>query len=781
MSRKKSVTHKKSKIQAHVGNFVGKKKAVLRITLKSDLCVGSGYSYEGVVETDICYNKNGIPYIPGRRLKGCLREAAEMIRMNENQIVSIFGEGGNDTLKGVQVGNAFPEGYESMDRELSALKASKSEISDYLSQQNVLDYYSHINVQTEIDDCTGTAQEETLRFIRVTNQYVNGKELEFLAPLTFDCDENELEKVVKALRHIGVKRNRGLGNVVCKLEKMKVESILTMKEGTVNPTESIKLKVVLNNIQPLMLSMNNDSKTEKYISGQSLLGALAGAYIRNKSYKDRQEASKDPVFRELFLDGTTSYSNLYISREKGKEFVDYVPAPQFVRKLKKTEVFVNEASDITEDTSGDICYENNEKYKTQDGNFPQKLNGKFVHIEENGTISIAEPVTEIVYHHSHGPVYEQERSQENEKDIFYAMEVLEKGQYFSGTIKTIKKYEKILKQLLSQNLYLGKSRTAEYGLCVAAGDCKTISEEIKYHVSKGDRILVALESDGIFIGDYGYTVRYDEVRKKIAKDLNITYKEEENGFVALESKTISGYNTMWNLKKPSIPAISAGSVFSYILENDCEIVTNMVGEKNLEGYGSIRIYRTDELSNTFQECPEKGQENELKETKEMLKKILQGKLLTALTEKAFDMEDMKISASTLGRLTLMLEESLNLYSNSYMDAFKELKKRVLSISRMKEKNTILACMAKCLGGRAQDSKFKPDDGSGIILALTSVIVLEKNDEKEDDVKKIYNIMKKVYGEASEELEKDINALWGKYFMQILICQKYKMAEMRGEL
>ena len=52
------------------------KKAKIKITLKSDLCAGSGYSYAGIIDSDICYSKNGIPYIPARRIKGCLREAA---------------------------------------------------------------------------------------------------------------------------------------------------------------------------------------------------------------------------------------------------------------------------------------------------------------------------------------------------------------------------------------------------------------------------------------------------------------------------------------------------------------------------------------------------------------------------------------------------------------------------------------------------------------------------------------------------------------------------------
>ena len=55
------------------------RKYKLTITLKSDLCVGSGYSYARVIDSDISYDDLGIPYIQAKRLKGCLREAAELI------------------------------------------------------------------------------------------------------------------------------------------------------------------------------------------------------------------------------------------------------------------------------------------------------------------------------------------------------------------------------------------------------------------------------------------------------------------------------------------------------------------------------------------------------------------------------------------------------------------------------------------------------------------------------------------------------------------------------
>ena len=47
----------------------------LQIELKSDLCAGSGESLGSLIDTDICYDEYGFPYIPSKRLKGLIKEA----------------------------------------------------------------------------------------------------------------------------------------------------------------------------------------------------------------------------------------------------------------------------------------------------------------------------------------------------------------------------------------------------------------------------------------------------------------------------------------------------------------------------------------------------------------------------------------------------------------------------------------------------------------------------------------------------------------------------------
>ena len=48
----------------------------IKIQLLSDLCVSDGGVYNSMLDTDICYDAFGFPYIPAKRLRGRLRECA---------------------------------------------------------------------------------------------------------------------------------------------------------------------------------------------------------------------------------------------------------------------------------------------------------------------------------------------------------------------------------------------------------------------------------------------------------------------------------------------------------------------------------------------------------------------------------------------------------------------------------------------------------------------------------------------------------------------------------
>lgn len=68
---------------------------LMKIRLLSDLCVADGGIYNSSIDTDICYDSYGLPFIPAKRIKGCLRECGIELRDwgEELPLEEIFGAG----------------------------------------------------------------------------------------------------------------------------------------------------------------------------------------------------------------------------------------------------------------------------------------------------------------------------------------------------------------------------------------------------------------------------------------------------------------------------------------------------------------------------------------------------------------------------------------------------------------------------------------------------------------------------------------------------------------
>lgn len=719
---------------------MSRKKGVLRITLRSDLCVGSGYSYAGIIDSDICYNENGIPYIPGRRIKGCLKEAGEMIGLP--QLDQLFGEAGYGRNQGILVGNAYPEGYREQNRELTQLKSCKSPYAEYLTQQKVLEQYTRIKAQTEIDREGKTASRNSLRYIRVVNQYTEGscgpKPMCFLADVEFDCDREPMEKAVKALRHIGMERNRGLGSVECRLEDICVsENGKSMVEKRVEckDTQRVCINYVIRNVQPLMLSSEYNEQTESFVSGKSVLGALASAYLEREG-----TGSEDDAFYDLFLNGKTIFTNLTMCKAETVSgeliYRHYEPVPLFINRLKKTKKIVNLAGK-RDGTEGD-------DYNPERGNQPQKLNGKFITFLSDKKVAVSEPDTSLVYHHSR-----KQKSRDGKNGVLYTQEVLREDQYFSGSIMTEARYGDIICRLLEEKtLRFGKSKSAQYGRCRIVRikeDAYTYSMSLK----AGEKILVAFVSDGIFINETGYTVDYEQVRELLAKSLGLSYRADiVDETVYMQTRIISGYNTVWNLKKPSVPGIKAGSVFEYTVESDCVIHTEFAGERNLEGSGRIHIYREKDMSYAMEVYKETAETAEPDKTRDMLKRIFMDSFMDFVRGRALEAERIGINASALGRVTLMLSESLE-KKEGYEASFQDFMKRVGSIKEEKERNRIMDFI---------DRYVCSTKGQSIVIGKES---------------KIYRDMQQC---MPEELDEKLKENWGSYLMHFLVYQKYLLKE-----
>lgn len=162
----------------------------LRIELRSPLCAGSGASGPGYVDRDIVFDKNGLPWLPARRIKGLLREAfydvSSSLRMQDSTVDftcterELFGDMGQASSGVLSFRNALicdpitqqPETRlsEWLSSVLSYGRSNGERLKDgnggILHREEVLDAFTETRRQTSIERSTGTAAENTLRVTR---------------------------------------------------------------------------------------------------------------------------------------------------------------------------------------------------------------------------------------------------------------------------------------------------------------------------------------------------------------------------------------------------------------------------------------------------------------------------------------------------------------------------------------------------------------------------------------------------------------------------------------
>lgn len=222
------------------------KQLRIEVTLLSDALIGSGEGFGALIDSDIVFDEIGIPLIPARRMKGCLKEAAEDVQqmfteagMNNNLPLKIDGTFGKH-------GEEFDEHHEQIGRvrfsnltiaeyaeNQAWLRYLSHEYKTLLSQETIMNTFTQIRQQTAIDEENGVAKDSSLRIIRVAR-----KNSKFCGEITVASDEQTLIDTLafacSHLRHIGANRNRGFGEVSCQLfegDQNLTASVLERLEG----------------------------------------------------------------------------------------------------------------------------------------------------------------------------------------------------------------------------------------------------------------------------------------------------------------------------------------------------------------------------------------------------------------------------------------------------------------------------------------------------------------------------------------------------------------------
>lgn len=641
----------------------------LEITLMSDLCAGAGKHYSSIIDLDTSLDEYGLPYIPAKRLKGCLKEAANMI-FNQDKIDKIFGVAGNDKSAPLSISDAKLESYDIYVNDI---------VNNKIDDNDVTDLFCSVRNATAIDEKKRTAKDKSLRFVRVVNQYspIDKGNLKFISDISVDKEfKEDLIKIAKALRNIGYHRNRGLGAVKCKMIT-ESKSVSDFDNFSFEDDCMYVLDYTIRNDGDIMLPNNSADCTMDYIPGTSVLGAFAGLYCKYNYDLDR--------FNDFFYSNDVKFSNLYITDNNHEKCY---PAIRFMAKRK-------DISGIFNMINGD----EKAPFKSLKKGYLNKNN------------SYIEPIRKRVYHNAVN----------NSDSSLYMQYCLCAGQYFSGTITAKGSKMKVLYEILKKDqLRFGKSKTAQYSNCsIIANSVRTqkLSDEKTVLLKKGTIAAYVLRSDAVIVDENGIEQINISALKNVLK-LEKMNLYSQSGIMLT---TISGYHSKWNLKKPHINAYKAGSALVFEVAKDEEIKKiQFIGEKQNEGFGVIELIpNADGLKEIAAERNDNSTFTVQYENRPVSDAIKKTKVIKSIKELALEkISVVKLNSTQIGRLTLMCKEAKD------MD---DLQKRINSIKTKSTKDNAIE-IYNTVKNEYKDIYWR----EYLITLLTLAKYQKKVDKKEDE-------------------------------------------------
>lgn len=536
------------------------KKYKLSIELLSDLCVADGGVYNSSINTDVCQDEFGLPYIPAKRIKGCLRECAQELADWGDDVspAKLFGGKGDKENAGkVRIADAYLRNYAELVKEIQGGNRV------IYHPQNVLKNYTYIRTQTSIDKDNGTAKENSLRTMRVIN-----KGLIFESELLL-YDEKLYEGLLKCsmlLRNIGLARTRGLGEIKVSLEEISVKSDIEKKDY--NGEGTIKYSIKL--LEPMICKSINggESNSYDYIEGSKVIGLLA------------RQLNDNNKLLSILDDNQLVFSNAYIEK-KGNRMVE-VPAYYYTIKNNKSN-YINRL--VYDDAK-------NESEKRQINGFKhcyvsinnEKMEKTSVDMEER-------------YHHSRPVDKSIGRATDDPDSKFYQISSINKGQTFSGFISGSPENIKTIYDIMADIsvCYMGYGSSSEYGKCEFSV-CPTPDEHIEK--KSGREFVVSLVSPAIVYNEHAmYSTDHIDFLKEVLlagglKEEDICKLDMDKTKRFMKYTNLGGYNVTWNARKPVISAFDKGTGVKLVFSENVEMKTGkriFIGERNQEGYGECSI------------------------------------------------------------------------------------------------------------------------------------------------------------------------------------------------
>ena len=273
---------------------------------------GSGLAAGADVDERVIRDKDGLPYVPGRTVKGLLRDAADTLhrmapeKFTEEFITYLFGKSADEDGNG-QNGTA------------SFTNATLDEHDAILREKGLKDRLYCSIASTAIGD-NGIAKDHTLRKIEaVVPCTVHGKI--YVLPEKYDSYRDNLKSCMAMVKRLGLGRSRGLGRCEFRLCQA-TESA----EPPVRATTGKKLQFRCTLLSDVVLSASPATQgvgsTLDFIPGNVFLGIAASSIYE-----------KDEHTWLLFHSGHVRFGDAHPSRDGHRGL--HIPAAIYYPKYPR--------------------------------------------------------------------------------------------------------------------------------------------------------------------------------------------------------------------------------------------------------------------------------------------------------------------------------------------------------------------------------------------------------------------------------------------------------------
>ncbi len=172
---------------------------------------GSGLAGSTYADSMVNKDESNLPLIPGKSIKGLLREAAETLNLLDKKLVS-------DEFIADVFGDRSEEGKANLKKEGKAFFGNvglSKVLSEGIIHSGLTPDLYHVISSTKID-ANGQAQDGSLRQLEVTVPLTMYGQIEHFPGQGY---ETQLENCFKWVKQLGQSRNRGLGR--CKFSIVK--------------------------------------------------------------------------------------------------------------------------------------------------------------------------------------------------------------------------------------------------------------------------------------------------------------------------------------------------------------------------------------------------------------------------------------------------------------------------------------------------------------------------------------------------------------------------------